>query len=276
MVRNFTRIIIKNNIRIYLSDLTDVVNQILNYHKYKSLPSLILANAIATFSPLKLLYESNNLLIRIKTNGAIKSLILETKFNNIRALISNSNIETEYDKKGFNTIPLILGIGDNGSLEISREVKGEYFKSETPLAKADIVTDLAYFLNKSDQIYSAVLTDVFLNENNHHEATRAKNVIFQLLPNHIEEDKIWIEEFIKNHKFSNYSVLDYEKEIDGKLLDIKQLDGSCWCSKEKIISAIKLLKKNEINDLFKDKKEVEVICEFCETKHKISKEDVNE
>lgn len=267
MIRNFTRIIIKNNIRIYLSDLTDIVNQILTYHHYNPLPSLILANVVATFTPLKFLYESNNMMIRYKTNGAIKSLILEIKFNNVRSLITNPMIETEYDKEKYNSIPLILGIGDKGILEVSKEIRGEIFRSETQLAKADVVTDLAYFLNKSDQIFSAVLTDVYLDEINHLEALKAKSVIFQLLPDHTESDKEWIENFIKNNNFKELSLIEYEHLIEGQLLSIKQIDASCWCSDEKIIKALKLLEPNEIKDLFKNKKSIDVKCEFCNRNH---------
>ena len=35
---------------------------------------------------------------------------------------------------------------------------------------------------------------------------KAKNIIFQLLPNHNEEDKIWIKNFIKDNNFKNYSI----------------------------------------------------------------------
>ena len=34
MKQNFTKIILKNNVLIYLFDFKDVVNRILNYHKY--------------------------------------------------------------------------------------------------------------------------------------------------------------------------------------------------------------------------------------------------
>ena len=275
MVRNFTRIIIKNNIRIYLSDLTDIVNQILINHKYKPFPSLILANAIVALAPLKFLYESDKMLVRIKSNGAIKSLIFETNFSNVRTLISNPNIETEYDNSSnVNTIPLILGIGDDGTLEVSREINGEFFNSKTQLAKFDIVTDVAYYLNKSDQIYSAVLNDVELDLENKNTTTKSKNIIFQLLPNHTEKDKEWIEQFIKEHKFNEYSILEIEKQIDGKLLEIKQLYGDCWCSKEKMINAVKLLEKNEINELFKNENKIEISCEFCSIKHLIFKNDL--
>ncbi len=275
MVRNFTKIIVKNNIRIYLSDFTDVVNQILNYHQYKPFPNLILANAITALSPIKFLYDTNNLMVRIKTNGAIKSLILEIKNNNVRSLIANPNIETEYDNKNFNSIPLILGIGDHGIFEVSREIKNEIFRSETQMVKFDIVTDLAYYLNVSDQIFSAVVNDVLLDENNSHQAIRAKNIIFQMLPSHTEEDKIWVENFIKKYPLKEYSILDIEKLIDGEVLDIKQIDGSCWCSKEKVIAALNLLDKKEIEEMFKDNKNIEVVCDFCQTKNEIFRKDLD-
>lgn len=273
MKRNFTKVILKNNIRIYLSDFQDVVNQILEYHKYLPLPSLILANAICAFSPLKYLYNTNNLMVRIKNNGAMKTLILEIKFNQVRALISNPNIETEFDKNNYNDIPLILGIGDHGILEVSREVQGEFFNSETPLAKADIVTDLAYFLNQSDQTFSAVVNDVSLSSKNHNHVQSAKNIIFQLLPNHKEEDKIWIENFVKNNSLKDYSIEEIEKKIDGKLLLTNEIEGTCWCSYQKILNAINLLSLEEKNDLFKDV--VEVKCEFCQIARIVDSQDVS-
>ena len=48
--------------------------------------------------------------------------------------------------KNFNSIPLILGIGgDDRIVEISREIKGNFFTSEVKITKADIVTNLVYF-----------------------------------------------------------------------------------------------------------------------------------
>lgn len=272
MIRNFTKIILKNNIRIYLSDYTDVVDKILSYHQYPPLPNLILANAITSFSVLKFLYDCDNLLIRIKSNGAIKSIIIDIKDNNVRALVSNPNIETEYDKSNFNSIPLILGIGDSGTIEVSREIKNEIFKSETPLVKFDIITDLVYYLNKSDQIYSAVINDVELFENDPTRVKKAKNILFQLLPSHTEEDKIWIEEFIKNNDFKNLTITEIEELMKGKKLDIKQLDSICWCNKEKFINAISLFSLEEKQDIFKDN-EIEVVCEFCNSKYIIKKDE---
>ena len=212
-------------------------------------------------------------MIRYKTNGAIKSLILEINENKIRGLISNPNIETEYDKKNFNSIPLILGIGDDGIVEISREIKGNFFTSEVKIAKADIVTDLVYFLNKSDQIYSAAINDLELNEKDPNMVNKAKNIIFQLLPNHNEEDKTWIENFIKENNFKNNSINEIIEKINGEVISTEFIEGNCWCNKDKIINAINLLKNSEIEELFSKDKQIEVVCEFCMTKRLFEKKD---
>lgn len=271
MKNNFTKIIIKNNIRIYLSNLQDLANEILNYHKYLPLPAIILGNSLAVFSPLKFLYDCEKLMIRIKSNGPIESLIMEIQENNVRSLISNPNIVTEYDNKNYNDIPLILGIGDSGSLEISRKVKNEYFNSVTKLVRFDIVTNLAYFLNVSDQIFSAILSDVEMSQDNPLFFTKAKSIIFQLLPDHTEEDKQWIENFVATTNFKKLSIDEIEEKIQGKLLETKHLSSKCWCSKEKMIRAIQLLPIKEQEELKKDK--LEIKCEFCLNTIIIKKED---
>lgn len=276
MSLSYTKIFIKRNIMIYVSDLTKITNIILNYHKYPPFSNLILANAICAFSPLKFLYKIDNFMIKINTNGAIKSLIFELKNNSIRTLISNPNIETEYDNKDINHVPLILGLGDYGFFEMTKEVKKEFFTSKTQMAKYDIVTDLAFYLNKSDQIYSAIINDVKIDKKNKNIVTCSKNILFQLLPNHDEEDKIWIENFISKNDFKNLSIDEIIKKIDSEELNMWEIDANCWCSKQKMIQAIKLLPNNEKKELFIDKNNVEVVCEFCKTKHIIYEKDINE
>ncbi|MGL5617628.1 MAG: Hsp33 family molecular chaperone HslO [Metamycoplasmataceae bacterium] len=264
MQESYTKIIIKNNVRIYISDYQKVSQDILNIHKYNPLPSLILANGIATFGPLGFLYDVEKVTVFMKTTGPMKTLILEFKDNAIRALIGDGNIETEYDHNGlYNQIPLILGIGDEGLLRVSRFVNQIPYNSEVMLAKGDIVTDLVYYLNKSDQVFSAILNNVWLNENDSLKVDRANSVIFQLLPDHNEKDITWIEDLIKNNNFKNISLSDFIEEIDGKELSYNEVFSKCNCNSEKMLNAIKLLSENDKNKLLDARKKVEIKCDFC-------------
>ncbi|MGL6124972.1 MAG: Hsp33 family molecular chaperone HslO [Metamycoplasmataceae bacterium] len=264
MSKSYTKIIIKNNVRIYISDYTKVSQEILNIHKYNPLPSLILANGIATFGPLGFLYNVEKISILMKTNGPMKNFLLEFKNNSIRALMGDGNIITEYDDNGlYNHIPLILGIGDEGLLRVSRFIKGIPYNSEVKLANGDIVTDLAYYLNKSDQVFSAILNDIWLNEGDHLKVDRANSAIFQLLPNHTDEDVEWIENLIKNNNFKKMNLDDFIQIIDGKELSHNNLIYNCDCTSEKMLNAIRLLSKNDRNDLINKGSDIDVKCDFC-------------
>ena len=52
---------------------------------------------------------------------------------------------------------------------------------------------------------------------------KAKNIIFQLLPNHNEEDKIWIKNFIKDNDSINKKL----EKIDGQIISTEFLEGIC-------------------------------------------------
>ncbi|MGL5308563.1 MAG: Hsp33 family molecular chaperone HslO, partial [Metamycoplasmataceae bacterium] len=202
--------------------------------------------------------------ILMKTTGAMKTLLLEFKNNAIRALIGDGNIETEYDNNGlYNNVPLILGIGDEGFLRVSRFVNGIPYISEVMLANGDIVTDLAYYLNKSDQVFSAILNDVWLNENEYLKVDRANSIIFQLLPNHTEKDIIWIEDLIKNNNFKKIQLLDFIKAIGGKELSHHKVIAKCDCNSEKMLNAIRLLSEKDKNELLDTGKDIEIKCDFC-------------
>lgn len=274
MLKNLTRIIIKNNVRIYLSDYTDVVDQVFLIHNYLPLPNLIIAHAISAFGPLRFLYDTNDLLVRMQTNGAIKELILEIKNQDLRILLSNPNISTEYDKKGYNTIPLILGIGDSGTLKISRFLNGQVKDSHTPLVRADIITDLAYHLNNSDQIFSAIVNDVKLDPTDPNQIKKAKSAIFQLLPDYEESDIQWIENFIKEFPLEKYSIDEYEKLIDGDNLATKTIGAICWCSRERVLRAINLLSDQEKQSVFENDNKIESKCEFCHHTYIIKREEL--
>lgn len=271
---SYTKIIIKNNVRIFLSDFQPLVQQVLDYHNYLPLANLILANAISAFAPLRFLYNSHKILVKLKTNGAIQTLLIEIQNQSLRALVANGQIETEYDQSNYNSIPLILGIGDHGRLHISRIINHETFSSEVDLVKADLVTDLAYYLNQSDQTFSAVVNDVALDEKNPQQVFKAKNVLFQLLPDYTEADVVWIENLIKQHPLKNYSLDQYEKLINGNHLETFNINGSCWCSKLKLINAINLLDETEKSSWFENNQTIESCCDFCNQKYFISQKDL--
>ncbi|MBN3534871.1 Hsp33 family molecular chaperone HslO [Mycoplasma procyoni] len=275
---NNIKILIKNNVRIYLSDFSEVVQKNIEVQKTKPFPSLILAHSIAAFGvlPFMLQTKEGRVTAYIKSNGAVKNILVEAKSSGeIRALLGDSDIETEKDDQNFDDIPLILGIGNEGTLKISREMgRSGTFGGEVELMKSDIITDLAYYFEVSEQIYTAIKTSVkFLNKE---KVKRAYSVIFQLIPGYTEEDIVWIENFLKENNFDELGIEEYQKRLDATLVGQRSAFWKCSCDREKILVSLKALPKEEINKMLEEDQKIEVSCHFCLTKYTFYKEDFKE
>lgn len=264
----FSKIIIKNNVRAYVSDLTEVAQEAVLRHNTSPLPSLALATAIAVFGPFAIIKARGRTSVLLKANGPLKNIIVESDSDgHIRALVGNPDIPTDYDNKDINLIPIKVGVGESGFLRVVHEYEGESFGGEVLLAKGDIVTDLAYYFDQSEQIYTAVLSDVKMKDKQNVE--RAYSVIFQMLPGYQEEDVEFVENMIKNHKLSTMSLDDYTKLIGGSLVGEKSLAWKCNCSEEKMKNLLNLISEEEQKQIIAEHGFIEVTCNFCNNKYKV-------
>lgn len=269
---SYTSIYIKGNIRVYLSDLTDVAQTAITKQKTTPLASLALATSVVAFGPFAIIKTHGRTSAMIKSNGSIKNIIVESNSSgDIRALVGNNEILTEWDElseEKINAIPLPLAIGDSGTLKIVHEYDDENFGGEVMLTKSDVVTDLAYYFDQSEQIYTAVVADVHLESKN--KLKRATSAIFQMLPGFTEEDTTWLETFIKQNKLSKNTIEEYAKKFDGNYLASKELRWNCTCSTEKMKSLVNLLGEEEQKAIIAEHGFIEVTCNFCNEKYIIS------
>lgn len=264
----YTKLLTKNNIRIFVSDVTDVAQETINHHKPTPLAGLTLATATTVFGPFGVIKGRGKSSALIKSSGIIKSILVEMDAEgNIRSLVGNPNLPTDFDKKDINQIPIKLAIGETGILRVVNQFAGENFGGEVELAKGDIVTDFAYYFHQSEQIFTAVLSDVRLKDEN--TVDRAFGVIFQMLPGHDEEDIIWVENFIKNNKLSTMTLEKYISLLDAHELTEFKLKWKCNCSQEKMKEVVALLTPEEIHSILEKEGKIEVMCNFCNTKYVI-------
>jgi len=179
--------IIKGEVRIYVTDATEVAQIVMKNHKTLPLASLAVSTAVATFGTFGHIKKGITTSVNVKGSGPLKNIIVETNgVGGLRALVGNPFVATEVDETDFNNIPLTVGIGDSGTLKIVHSTDKINFGGEVPLANGDITTDLAYYLDQSEQINSAVVSSVILKDPKH--LKHAKAVIFQMLPKHDETD----------------------------------------------------------------------------------------
>ncbi|WP_371246044.1 Hsp33 family molecular chaperone HslO [Mycoplasmopsis agassizii] len=275
---SYTKILEKGNVRIFLSDNLKLVNKLLNNHK-KATPfaKLIFANIVSAFSPLLFVISKfGSVRVKLNTNGAVAPVDLYLdRPGNIRANMTSFEVLSEYDKEPLkvNDIPLILGIGDEGTLEIVTEVDGKSYSSKVKLARGDVITDLAYFFDQSWQQFTGIKTGVWLDENAN--IINANSIIMQLLPGHNEEDILWVENFLKNNDFRHLNVSQIEEKLDAKLLAKFETNDKCICSRSKKLKTITNLDNATLDEVFNNKNAIEVACPQCGRIDRISKVEVD-
>lgn len=259
-----TYVILKNNVRIYVSDFTEIAQTAIEKHQAKPLAGLTMSTAIATFGVLAIMKKEGKTSVFLSSDGALKNLGVESNANgDIRAFIGNPLIPTDADNKNPNDIPISIGTGDNGTIKVVHQFGDHSFGGEVSMVAGDIVTDMAYYLDQSEQINSAVVADIKLKDAK--TLDRAYSAIFQMLPLHGEADIQWVEDFIKNNKLSQYSLMDYINKIDGNLLETKETRWKCNCSEEKMKNLLELISEEERNQIIKEHGKLEVKCNYCNT-----------
>ncbi len=264
------KILLKKNVRIYVLDATPIAQEAMDRHKTLPLASLALSSAIATFGNFAAMKDHRRTNVLLKGNGPLKTILVEVnEMGDIRALVGDPGVITEFDDERFNEIPLTLGIGDGGTLKVVHEVAGITFGGEVPLANGDVVTDLAYYFDQSEQIFTAIVADVKLETAK--KLGRAYSVIFQMLPGHDELDTKWVEDFINENKLSEMTLDAYVSNMKAKEVATKETRWKCSCSIEKMEKLSNVLSKKERDEIIKEHGKLEVTCNYCNSKYSLKK-----
>lgn len=218
-----TIILVKNNVRAYVSDVTKIAQEGIDLHQTYPLPSLVLATSIAAFGPLGIMKKQGKVSSLIKSDGSLETILVETNSEGkMRALVGNPHVVTEFDQNRFNELPLQLGVGTNGILKIVNEINGQTFGGQVKLAKGDIATDLVYYFDQSEQIHTAVQLSVVLKTPK--KLAKAYSVIFQLLPGYQESDIQMIEKLVSKNSLANFaSIESYIQSLNFEILATKRL-----------------------------------------------------
>ncbi|MGO1470893.1 MAG: Hsp33 family molecular chaperone HslO [Tissierella sp.] len=210
-----------------------------------------------------------NILVVARNNGTIKGEIMHPSVD------LPSRKDGKLDVGGL--------VGNNGTLTIIMDLGlKEPYVGISKLVSGEIAEDLAHYYAYSEQQPSVVSLGVLVDKDISVKA--AGGYIIQLLPGCTEEDIVLLENKLKEIKpvsalideglspediFNNIF-----EDFEMKILEKKDIEYKCDCSKEKIVKVIKGLGKTEINAMIEEDSGAEVMCHFCNTKHKFDEEEL--
>ncbi len=225
----------------------------------------VMSGALLLASTLK---ENQKVTLQIKGDGPIREIIAEADARyRVRAYIKRPHIHMGL-KDGKLDVGRAIG---KGFINVIRDLGlRDIYQSSVPLQTGEIATDLAYYLNVSEQIPSAVSLGVYVDTDNSVKASGG--FMIQRLPGARDEVISFIERKLSNIKTASsmilegLSPLEIIKEAVGlpvDVLDEKEVTYFCPCSKERVLGAMVTLGKAEIEEIIKKGEDLEVSCRFC-------------
>lgn len=227
------------------------------------------------------LKENQKVTLQIKGDGPIREILAEADAKyRVRAYIKRPHIHMGL-KDGKLDVGRAIG---KGFINVIRDLGlREVYQSSVPLQTGEIATDLAYYLNVSEQIPSAVSLGVYVDTDNSVKASGG--FMIQRLPGARDEVISFIERKLSSVKTASSMILEgltplqIIEEAVGlpvDILDEREVGYYCPCSRERVLDAIVAIGKKEIEDMLKKGENIEVTCKFCGKEYDVSVKELDE
>lgn len=269
LVRGMAR---NDKVRIIGCECKDTVNEICKRHETYPIATIALGRLIcATLMMGAMLKDRQTVTCVINGGGKLGTLFTQANARGeTRGFVSDPSVDLSLKDNKWN---IEDGVGNNGVLTVIKNFdEDKSFSSQVRLNKGDISSDIATYFYESEQLPTVVNLNVELNKDG--SVSSARGYIIQLMTGYEEEDLEYVE---------NLKLAALDKKVDDCILemfsDFKRLENTpvkftCDCSKEKFENGLKSLKKEELQKILEEDKQIEVMCNFCSEKYLFNEDEI--
>ncbi len=274
-------------VRIMAAITTDITKESVRRHQTSPTVSAALGRVLTgTLLLGASLKEFDRLTVKIECDGAVEGITAEATVNGtVRGFVKNPHAELPPNNGKFN----VAGVIGNGMFYVIREsgyeigLHREPYVGSVPIVSGEIAEDFAYYLAKSEQIPSAVLLGVLL-QNQEPFVKASGGVMIQMMPGANEHIITMIEDII-SHAPHITSVIsegataeDLVKlalgEIEFEILEEKDIEFKCNCSFKRAVSLISSLGHEEVASMLAEDKGANMTCGFCNEIYTLDESDL--
>lgn len=264
-------------------DSTDIVNRAQEIHKTSAVCSAALGRLMTAASLMgcALKGKDDSVTLRLNGGGPAGSVIaVADSEGNVRGYVAQNVVEIPLNKKG--KLDVAGAVGTNGFLTVIKDLGlKEPYIGQTPIISGEIAEDITAYYSTSEQTPTVCALGVLVNPDLSIRA--AGGLIIQLLPTAVDDTIDLVEKCIETLEPIS-SLIDRGMTPEEicihalHLFDLDILDSSepvykCYCSKERVESALISTGREELEDMTKDEK-TEVNCQFCDKKYVFTPDDI--
>ena len=275
-------------VRLIAAVTTDTVTEAIRRHKTAPTASAALGRMLTGAALLGAsLKEFDRLTVRIDADGPVGGIIVEANnTGEVRGYVRNPEAERPPTPDGKFDVSGIVG---KGMFYVMREsgfemgLHREPYIGSVPITSGEIAEDFAFYLAKSEQIPSAVLLGVLL-QNSEPFVTAAGGVMIQMMPGVNDHIVTMIEDTVARAPHLTSVIQDGATPedllqltlgvIDFEILDERSVAFKCTCSLERSRSMIAALGRDEVMSMLNEDKGAVMTCGFCNETHRLDENDL--
>ncbi|WP_421773061.1 Hsp33 family molecular chaperone HslO [Gracilimonas sp.] len=266
--------------KISVVKTTEVVKTARDNHQLSLLNTVILGRALtATMLLASELKGEERIRMRMDGDGPIGFIVAEANsVGEIRGYVKNPVAELDYSNPE-------TELGDGIGLGVMTFSKVLYNEAEPKtstiqLIKGDVNSDVAHYLAQSEQIPSALLTDVGIDEDGN--VTEAGGLMIQRLPGAPDgqidmlQERLGsfppIDELLADDQYIDQIMNKAVSPLQAKELNRQPVDFFCRCSRKRFLNALAMLNFEDLKEM--DGEGQEMVCQYCNNREFISKEEI--
>ena len=212
-----------------------------------------------------------SLTVRINGGGPVGSIIVVSDHEgNVRGYAQNP--AADLPKNAVGKLDVGGVVGKNGMLSVIKDFgEGEPYTGSAELVSGEIAEDFAAYFASSEQIPSVCALGVLVGRDC--SVLAAGGYLIRLLPGAPDgvidklERNVDAAGTVTNMLVEGDAQMLIRSVMSGfspKILERRVVAYKCSCSRERVLSAVSGLGKNEIEDMMIKSEPIEVTCQFCD------------
>lgn len=268
-------LICENRARVFLINSTDALNEAIRRHD--TFPSA--SSVLGKIMTISLLMGANlkgeeALTVKYNCNGPIGNIIADADAHgNVRAYVDHPHVNFVNNKGGLNEE---MTLGYEGFLDVIKDLKLKDMFTSTIPATGNIANDFSAYFFQSEQTPSLIILSSVIDVDN--LAKINGGILIQLMPGYTDEDVNYITKVAEGIKSPSKLFESSLEEIatslfkDIEIIDDRDIQFHCGCSKEKFINGLYTLPIADLEDIINKEEKIVTTCHYCHEEYVIEKD----
>ncbi len=221
--------------------------------------------------------EDSRINIQIQGDGPLGGILVDARLDgSVRGYVSAPAVELPPNAQG--KLDVGAAVGQNGYLYVVRDSGLGYpYSSTVELVSGEIGDDLTKYLATSEQTPSALVLGVFVDQDG---VEAAGGLLLQVLPKASTDERLIATLESRLGALTGFTpMLRASKTLPQIFEDIvgdmglhifperQLLRFNCPCDGQRMMSALKLLGEEEIQDMIDKREPAEAVCHFCSDRY---------